>query len=108
MKIPNKIKIEGIEFKIFMLTDEEMNKIVGNEDKTGNSSLCGYTSFKDCTILINSSYNADMQIQTFFHELVHICDSRMVPLDENSIDNMARRLYAAIKDNKLFDKLFDK
>jgi Zn-dependent peptidase ImmA (M78 family) len=108
MKIPNKIKVEGIEFKVLTLTDEEMNKVVGNEDKSGNSSLCGYTSFKDCTILINSSYNDDMKIQTIFHELVHICDSRMSPLDENQVDNIARRLYAVIKDNKLFDKLFDK
>jgi Zn-dependent peptidase ImmA (M78 family) len=108
MKIPNKIKVEGIEFKVLTLTDEEMNKVVGNEDKSGNSSLCGYTSFKDCIILINSSYNDDMKIQTIFHELVHICDSRMSPLDENQVDNIARRLYAVIKDNKLFDKLFDK
>lgn len=107
MKIPNKIKVEGIEFKIFLLTDEEMNKVIGNEDR-GNSSLCGYTSFKDCTILINSSYNDDMKIQTIFHELVHICDSRMQPLCENQVDDIARRLYAVIKDNKLFNKLFDK
>lgn len=100
MKIPNKVKIEGIEFKVLTLTDEEMNKVVGNEDKTGNSSLCGYTSFKDCTILINSSYNGAMQEQTFWHEVVHTLDSRMNPLTEEQIDTFARRLNAFIKDNK--------
>lgn len=100
MKIPNKVKIEGIEFKVLTLTDEEMNKVIGNEDKTGNSSLCGYTSFKDCTILINSSYNGAMQEQTFWHEVVHTLDSRMNPLTEEQIDTFARRLNAFVKDNK--------
>lgn len=100
MKIPNKIKVEGIEFKVLTLTDEEMNKVVGNEDKSGNSSLCGYTSFKDCTILINSSYSNAMQIQTFVHEALHIIDSRMNPLTEEQIDSMARRLNAFFIDNK--------
>ena len=100
MNIPNKIKIEGMNFRVFKMTAEEMNSLK-KEGEEG--SICGFTDFETAKILINDSYCEEMKEQTLMHEIVHICDSRMNPLTEEQIDNMARRLYAIFKNNpKLF------
>ena len=100
MNIPNRIKIEGMTFRVFKLSAKEMDSLK-KEDETG--SICGFTDFETAKILINDSYCEEMKEQTLMHEIVHICDSRMNPLTEEQIDNFARRLYAILKDNpKLF------
>lgn len=105
MNIPNRLKIEGIEFKVLMVTNEEMNSIVGNKAAEEGGTVCGYTSFEECKILINNSYCRAQQEVTLLHEITHICDSRMNPLSEQQIDDFARRLNAVFKDNKtLFSK----
>jgi len=99
MKIPKKIKIEGITFTIYKLSNEEMETLKNSNEE---GDICGLTLFRENKILINSSYSIEMQEQTFMHELVHICDSRMNPLTEEQIDSFARRLSAIFKDNNLF------
>ena len=100
MNIPNKVRVEGINFKVYQLSAEEINSL---KSKNQEGDVCGFTSFEDAKILINDSYCQEMKEQTFMHELIHVCDSRMNPLTEDQIDNLARRLYGIIKDNpKLF------
>lgn len=96
MNIPKKLKIEGMNFSVFVLSAEEMNSLKPEDAK---GTLCGVTDFEATKILINNSYCQEMKEQTLMHELVHICDSRMNPLTEEQIDNLARRLYAVLKDN---------
>jgi len=98
MKIPEKIRVEGVTYKVFKLSDEEMASLYD-----GEGSVCGITVFTDCKILINNSYCREMQEQTFIHELMHIVDSRIDPLTEEQIDTMARRMYSVFKDNKIIN-----
>ncbi|MCK9442314.1 MAG: hypothetical protein M0Q13_12955 [Methanothrix sp.] len=102
MNIPKKIRVEGIDFSVLILSNEQMNSLK-KDDESEKGVLCGITDFEETKILINNAYCESMREQTFWHELIHIIDSRMNPLTEEQIDNLARRLNAIFKDNpKLF------
>jgi uncharacterized protein YaaR (DUF327 family) len=98
--IPAKLKLEGMVYRVIQISNEQINTLK-REEEIGD--ICGFTEFEDNNIYLNSKYGKESQHQTLLHELIHISDSRMNPLTEEQIDNLARRLFAIIRDNpKLF------
>jgi hypothetical protein len=93
MKIPNKIKIAGIEYKI--IKDSKMALDEG---------LAGSHTTHLCQIRVQKNgYNSQKTEQTFFHEVIHAISDHYInsELSERQVDNMATGLYAFLKDNKL-------
>ena len=91
MKIPNKLKINGIDVAI---------KI---EDRTEHgaseygSALC-FTQ----TIWLNSSGNKEYQELVLFHEIIELLNEENdMNLTHQNISTLATSLYTVLKDNKL-------
>lgn len=97
MPIPNKIKVGGKWYKI-----EKVEVIEGCK---------GNVTYDDKTIRIasrsaNYAYNADEQINTFWHELTHAILNDMgskLEADELFVNAFSNRLHEAVKSAK-FDE----
>lgn len=89
MKIPKKVKVGGITYKV-----KRVDLI------HGGTTICGQCDCNRSAIeLLNSSKKQQMEI-TFLHELLHTifyhCD---IEQDEHVVEALAQALYMIIKDN---------
>lgn len=95
MKIPDKIKIGGIEWKV-ELVKEALDDI--NESAT----YVGRAVFKENKILLLNSYPVEKQFRTLLHEIIHVLDDDLkIGFEENAICRLEAGLYQVLKDNRL-------
>lgn len=96
MKIPKKIYFEGHTYNIkyskkIFLNKQECYAIV---DKSNLS------------IHLQAGLKKSVKEETFFHELMHLCENEEKPLKESTLDDLSRRLYAVLKNNNLLVNSF--
>jgi hypothetical protein len=96
MKIPDKVRVAGIEYKV-SLTDDFSDVKIGTID------------YHNAEILIKTDVAVDVQKWTFYHELLHAMLTAIgykvndkIILDEPFIDAMASQLHC-VMDNMIKD-----
>lgn len=95
MKIPNSIRIGGIDYKVEIIS--EATDGINNE-----ADYCGRVIFKEHKILILDSYPIEKQFKTLLHEIIHVLDEDLkIGFEENNICRLEAGLYQVLKDNKL-------
>ncbi len=93
MKIPNKIKVAGLDYSVKI--DDNMHQkedLAGQHD--GNALVIR---------LQNKNYNPQVTEQTFFHEILHAINTAYCnkELNEKQVNNISVGLYQVLKDNNL-------
>lgn len=83
MKIPKKIKSQGITWTIRYNDDIEP---------------LGLTDYDKKEIVIRKTLDPDLQQATFLHELFHTFNTTV---DHALVDSLAMQLYATLKENRL-------
>ena len=87
MKIPNKLKIGGHTYKVFLKKEWEDSK---DED--------GYCDVTKNEIVLKASMSQSCKEVTLLHEIFHALNS---VLDHTVMDSLSEQLYQVLKDNKL-------
>ena len=90
MKIPSKIKIGAIWWKIKEVEPTELD--IENE-------TCGDQAETTQLIRINRSLSKEMKELTLLHEVLHCIDGQ---LDHNLVELLSSSLHQVISENKLF------
>lgn len=94
MKIPKKLNIGGIEYKIKIVKD--------NSDGMHEAQYRGKVRFSEDEVDILESYSNESKFRTLLHEIIHILDDNYkLELNEEIIARLASGLYQVLKDNKL-------
>lgn len=94
MKIPDKIKIGGIEYKI------EFTKEI--DDSIHKSEYIGRVLFRKNKILILDSYPIEKKFRVMLHEIIHVLDEDFkMEMSEENLCRLEAGLYQVLKDNKL-------
>lgn len=89
MKIPKKIKVGGITYKV-----KNVDII------TAGTGVCGSCNYDNSTIELLKKHKRQAKEQTFIHELLHaIFYHCNIEQDEHKIELLAQALYMVIKDN---------
>lgn len=89
MKIPNRIKIGGHDYKV---------KFHDESDICSDGADCGSTNRSKGIIEINSSLMKSEQEATFFHEIFHVMNSI---IEHDLLDSLSQQIYQVLKDNKM-------
>lgn len=98
MKIPKKLKVDGHSYDVVSLNDGDMQKLSGD----GSPGVVhGATCESEMTIFLNGSDPKSKMEETFFHEILHLCENQIKPLPDSIIDDIARRFYAVLKNNDM-------
>ena len=93
MKIPNKLKVGGHEYKVQITKTYDEAKGYNNWGRTNHAKL---------KIYIDSEINQSKKEETFIHELLHTVDHHIGSiLKEDQVNRISNSLYQVIKDNKL-------
>ena len=88
MKIPRKIRMDGVDWKIIKTSNDLNSNIMG-------------TTYPHAKEILLSTDSGQIE-STFLHEVVHVIDlDRGLELSENQVQSLASGLYAAIVDNNL-------
>jgi len=94
MKIPDKIKISGIEYKIIIKKPADCD--------LSEESFRGAADYKKCIITISSLYTQEGQERTLLHEILHVIDDDYkIGLSEENIRRITSSLYQVLKENNL-------
>ena len=93
MKIPKKVKVNGIYFKIEFVKE-------ALDDINDHATYIGRVLFKEHKILLLNSYTPERQFRTLLHEIIHIIDDDIkIGLEEDDICRLEVGLYQVLKDN---------
>lgn len=92
MKIPEQVKIGGINYKVF-ITEEWPGRVAGAYD-----GECFYSREVGNCIYIGSDLSQEAQEVTFIHEALHCMNATM---DHEFLDSLAEQLYQFLADNNL-------
>lgn len=95
MKIPNKMRIAGIDYKV-----------IKEKSMALNEGLAGSHTAHLCEIRLQTKgYNQQKTEQTFFHEVIHAIGDHYInnELTERQVDNLATGIYQVLKDNKIIN-----
>jgi len=94
MKIPSKIKVSGVWYKIEIAKD--------TSDDMNEAQNRGRVLFGKGIIKILDSYFPESKNRTLLHEIIHILDDDLgLDLEEKTIRRLASGLYQVLKDNNL-------
>jgi len=94
MKIPSKIKIGGIIYKV--------NIINPTEPPLNKNHADGQLNFATCEIFLDKKLDNQMMTQVFLHEILHGIEyNNDMSSSESYIQTMASGLFGVLKDNKL-------
>lgn len=95
MNIPNKVKIDGMEYKIIKCD----TPIVDDDSKV----LQGDIFYRKCEIRIDDRLNPQTSEMTLMHEIVHgIMHERNINMEtplETFVDELAKGFYNLVNDN---------
>lgn len=92
MKIPNKVKIGGIVYKI----------LYKDTNRTDSRSLCGYTDVDNAEIIVDDKKDLQVQESTFFHEILEAINfQNELKLEHHQIMVLENNLFQVLKDNNL-------
>ncbi len=91
MKIPKKVKIGGITYKIIIANDW----LGKGEDTQGQNFQ---DSQKGNVIYIDSGLSQEAQFTTFLHECLHSMNATM---NHEFLESLSLQLYQFLKDNSL-------
>jgi len=96
MKIPKHLKFEGHIFSV---------KWVDGKDLDDSEDEFVYADVDRSNLLIRLRKGVKRSIieESFFHEIIHLCDSETHPMSHKLVDDIARRLYAILKENKMLE-----
>lgn len=97
MKIPDKLKVAGITYKIIKDYPFSGESFSGQAIHTETEIRLG-SSFQD------KKYNQQKIDECFIHEIIHCIDSvyNGQKLDEDTIDRLSQGVYQVFKDNRIF------
>jgi len=95
MRIPEKLKFEGHVFDI---------KWVSGKDFEDSQEELTYADVNRSELLIRLRKDIKRSITevSLMHEIIHLCDSETHPMSHKLVDDIARRLYALLKENDMF------
>lgn len=99
MKIPEKVRIGGVEFDV--VTESRLND--------GEKMLAGQIRYMDCQIAIAEESSHEYKCLSLWHEIMHgIEEQTQLDLGEDReriIESFARGVYQVLQDNgaRLFD-----
>jgi len=94
MKIPNKIKVGGIDYEIEMVDYKE--------NDFAEIKIWGKTERDKCKIVLYNGVNPQRLWETLFHEIIHIIDRHFdINLNESKVERLSNGIYQVLKDNKL-------
>jgi hypothetical protein len=97
LKIPNKLKVGGINYKViknYEFIETELGGQALHTEALIRLSQKGYN---------NGTYTKEKQEEVFMHELLH-CVDRIYnngKLEEDVVDRLSQGLYQVLKDNKM-------
>jgi len=97
MKIPKKIRISGIDYKIRI---EKVGKI----PPLMKNHADGQSDYESCEIYLDSKLDRQRMFQVLLHEILHIIEWNSGwdnGLSECQIVGISNSLYQILKDNKL-------
>ncbi len=95
MKIPDKIKIGGIEYGVKKIKIGEVPPLMKNHAD-------GQTCHNKCMIYLDIGLNEQRMFQVFLHEIIHAIEwNNDFNSSEEYIQSMASNLYQVLKDNDL-------
>lgn len=95
MKIPNKVKINGIDYEVKKIKIGEVPPLMKNHAD-------GQTSYSECIIYLDNELNEQRMFQIFLHEIIHTIEwANNLDSSEDYIQSMSSGLYQVLKDNKL-------
>ena len=97
MKIPKKIKVEGHVYDIKWVDGEIL-------DEGDDGLVYADVDRVDLLIRLRKDMKRSVLEESFFHEIIHLCDSDTHPMSHKLVDDIARRLYAILKDNKFLQE----
>lgn len=106
MKIPSKIIISGMEYKV-ELTDEVILS-------SAHQRAYGHINFENKVIRIDKTLRDEQgHFQTLIHEIIHgIVEDREISFQQDSeesiVDQLAKGLFQVLKDNQLHLKSVNK
>ena len=94
MKIPDKIKIGGIEYKI-----EFIDEI---KDDIHTSEYIVRVLFREQKIKILNSYPIEKKFRVMLHEIIHVLDEDYkMEINEENLCRLEAGLYQVLNDNNL-------
>jgi len=94
MKIPNKVKINGIDYEVKRVKIDEVPPLMKNHAD-------GQTSYDKCIIYLDIALNKQRMFQVFLHEIIHAIEwANDLGSSESYIQSMSSGLYQVLKDNK--------
>ena len=95
MKIPDKVKVGGKDYKI-----------VWNDELLTNEGFNGLACHRELIIYLCKIYRGDKLAKSnieevFLHEIIHAVDTvyNNHSLDEDTVDRLSQGLYQVLKDN---------
>ncbi|MCK9441702.1 MAG: hypothetical protein M0Q13_09805 [Methanothrix sp.] len=92
MKIPKKIKFEGHIFDVNWVDGKEL-------DEDDDELVYADVNRSELLIRLRNGVKRSVIEESFFHEIIHLCDSETHPMSHKLVDDIARRLYALLKEN---------
>jgi Mn-dependent DtxR family transcriptional regulator len=96
MIIPEKLKVEGHIFDVKWVD----GKVLDDDESLTYADV----DRAELTIrLRNNGVKKSVMEESFFHEIIHLCDSETHPMPHKLVDDIARRLYALLKENNLLN-----
>jgi len=95
MKIPKKVKIDGINYIVKKVK-------VGEEPPLMKNHADGQTNYGDCIIYLDAKLNKQRMFQIFMHEIIHAIEwANDLSSSESYIQSMSSGLFQVLKDNNL-------
>ena len=95
MKIPKKIKIGGIDYRVKLIKMGEAPPLTKNHAD-------GETHYDTCMIYLDTSLDKQRMFQVFLHEIIHALEwGNNFSTSEDYIQAMSSGLYQVLKDNRL-------
>lgn len=107
MKIPKKVKILGVTYKVKfvdnLLDDPDAKKCLSAEDRKKNA-LIGYCSPNTLTIFLSKNTAKQNLTSVFIHEILEAINSQLaLNIRHADLDRLETALHQVLTENKLLE-----
>ena len=93
-KLPKKLKISGINYRVKQKKHPRLSK--------EGEAYYGTESAGKCVINIEKSHPSQRQMDTLLHEIIHVISYGLkINLDEGEVTRLGTGLFQVLRDNKL-------